>query len=167
MTTVALGVIMALAAMVLVGVLWSIVRALLTESAHARLRRDGVQVSGTVVDNQMISTPQRRLVFAPVVEFRALSGQSVSGPAQQTAATSWPRGATVEVSYDGADPNRFVLAGPPPRGQLVANTIVGLLVVAILVGSIIVMNRIWWQFRYDQGHPQPASTQSAPTGADR
>jgi hypothetical protein len=160
MTTVVLGAITLVAAVTLLGVLWSIVRALRDESASARLRREGVRATGTVVDNTMTSTPQRRLVFSPVVEFRSMSGQQVSAPAQQTAATSWPRGATVEVIYDPADPGRFVLAGAPSRGHLVANTIVGLLVVGILVGTIVVMHRVWSQFRYDQGTTQPTSTQS-------
>jgi hypothetical protein len=162
MTTLVLAFIMALAAAVLAGVLWSIVRALRTESANSRLRRDGVRATGTVVDNTMISTPQRRLVFSPVVEFRARTGQAISAPAQQTSASSWPRGTTVEVCYDSTDPARFVLAGAPARGHLVANTIVGLLVVGILMGSIVLMHRVWWQFRYDQGTPTPAGTQSGP-----
>ena len=165
MTTLVLGSTMALAALVLVGVLWSIVRALRLESANARLRREGVRVTGTVVDNTMTSTPQRRLAFSPVVEFRALSGEAVSAPAAQSAASSWPRGSTVEVAYDSAQPTRFVLAGAPSRGHLVANTIVGLLVVGILLGTIVVMYRVWWQFRYDLGDPAPVGTQSAPVEA--
>jgi hypothetical protein len=164
MTTVVLGAITVVAALTLLGVLWSIIRALRDESASARLRRDGVHATGTVVDNTMTSTPQRRLVFSPVVEFRSMSGQQVNAPAQQSAATSWPRGTTVEVVYDPADPQRFVLVGAPSRGHLVANTIVGILVVGILLGTIVVMHRVWWQFRYDQGSPQPASTQSAGIG---
>jgi hypothetical protein len=160
MATVILACSMALAAAVLVAVLWSIVRALRTESANARLRRDGVRATGTVVDNTMSSTPQRRLMFSPVVEFRARTGESISAAALESAASSWPRGATVEVAYDSEDPTRFVLAGAPARGQLVANTIVGVLVVAVLVGSIVVMHRVWWQFRYDQGSPAPAGTRS-------
>ena len=79
-----------LAAAVLVGVLWSLVRAMRTEGANAVLRRDGVQATGTVVDNTMTSTPQRRLLFSPVVEFRAQDGRLISDVAHQSAATSWP-----------------------------------------------------------------------------
>jgi hypothetical protein len=164
MTGLLLWAIMVMAAAVLVGVLASIVRALRAESASARLRRDGGRATGTVIDNTMTSTPQRRLVFSPVVEFLARSGEQVSAAAQQSAATSWPRGATVEVCYDPADPRRFVLAGAPERGRLVANTLVGLLVVGIMVGTIVAMHRVWWTFRYDQGTPQPAATQTAEPG---
>ena len=98
MTTWVLAAITVIAAVLLAGVLWSIVRALRAESASARLRREGVRATGTVVDNTMTSTAQRRLVFSPVVEFRALSGQQVSAAALQQAATSWPRGATAKWS---------------------------------------------------------------------
>jgi hypothetical protein len=166
MTTVVLALITIVAAATLVGVLWSIVHALRAESASARLRRDGVPASGTVVDNTMTSTTQRRLVFSPVVEFRTRSGEQVAAAAQQAAATSWARGATVEVRYDQADPERFVLAGAPSRGTLVANTLVGLLVVTIMAGTVIAMYTLWWQFRYDKDTPQPTSSQPAAPGPE-
>jgi hypothetical protein len=161
MTTAVLALITLVAAATLVGVLWSIVQALRTESSSSRLRRDGVPAAGTVVDNTMTSTTQRRLLFSPVVEFRTRSGQQVTAPAHQTAATSWPRGTSVDVSYDPEDPTRFVLAGAPPRGTLVANTLVGVLVVAIMAGAVVAMYRVWGEFRYDKGGTQPASTQPA------
>ena len=162
MTTALLAFITLLAVVTLAGVLWSIVRALRAESASARLRRDGVRATGTVVDNTMTSTAQRRLLFAPVVEFRARSGQQVSAAALHQAATSWPRGATVEVAYDPDDPARFVLAGAPDRSHSIANTIVGLLVVTVLIGTIAAMYHVWSEFRYDQaGNPLPASSQPA------
>lgn len=166
MATWVLAAITAIAAALLVGVLWSIARALRAESYNARLRREGVRVTGTVVDNTMTSTAQRRLVFSPVVEFRALSGQQVIAAAQQQAATSWPRGGTVEVAYDPDDPQRFVLAGTPSRGRLVTNTLVGLIVVGILIGTIAAMHQVWEQFRYDRGTPQPTSTQPASPDPD-
>ena len=49
MTGLLLWAIMVMAAAVLVGVLASIVRALRAESASARLRRDGVRATGTVI----------------------------------------------------------------------------------------------------------------------
>jgi hypothetical protein len=164
MTTAVLALITLVAAATLVGVLWSIVRALRAESAGARLRREGVPASGTVVDNTMTSTTQRRLVFSPVVEFRTRSGQEVTAAALQTAATSWPRGATVDVSYDPTDPTRFVLAGAPSRGTLVANTLIGALVVAIMAGTVVAMYRVWWEFRYDLDRTEPTSTQTVEPG---
>jgi hypothetical protein len=159
MTTVLLAFSASVAALVLVTVVWSLVRALREESANASLRREGVRAVGTVVDNTMTSTAQRRLVFSPVVEFRARSGESISAPAQQVAASSWPRGSSVEVAYDPADPGRFVLADPSQRGHLVANALLGLIVVSILLGSVVAMYHVWWEFRYDQGRPEPVSTQ--------
>jgi hypothetical protein len=154
-TTLVLGLVGAVALVVLGAVLWSLVAALRAESSANRLRRSGVHATGTVVDNLMISTPQRRLVFSPVVEFLARSGHQVSAPAQQVAASSWPRGATVEVAYDPEDPTRFVLAGPAQRGRLLVNTLLGVVVVVILLGTMTVMARVWWEFRHDQGTPQP------------
>ncbi len=159
MTTFVLATFALLAAAALIGVIWSLVRAMHAEAEHARLRRDGVRATGTVLDNTMTSTPQRRLLFSPVVEFRSRDGRSVEASAQQVSATSWPRGATIEVSYDPEDPTRFVLAGPPERGHLVANAVIGLVVVAIMVGAMVVTYQIWDQFRHDKGgEPQPAST---------
>jgi Protein of unknown function (DUF3592) len=161
-TTLVLATITLFAAVVLVGVMWSLFRAMRAESANARLRRDGVRAAGTVLDNTMTSTPQRRLVFSPVVEFRARDGRAVMAPAQQVSATSWPRGATVEVAYDPSDPTRFVLAGPPARGHLVANAFIGLVVVAGMVATMVITYQIWDQFRHDKGgQPQPASTAPA------
>lgn len=165
MTNAVLALIALLAAATLVGVLWSIVRALRAESSNARLRRDGVPATGTVVDNTMTSTAQRRLLFSPVVEFHTRAGRLVAGTAAQSAASSWARGSTVEVRYDPDEPERFVLAGAAPRSTLVANSLVGLLVVAIMAGTVVAMYRIWWEFRYDQDNPpQPASTQPAGSG---
>ncbi len=162
MTTLVLAAITLFAAVVLVGVLWSLFRAMRTESANSRLRRDGVRATGTVVDNTMTSTAQRRLVFSPVVEFRARDGRPIQQPAQQVSATSWPRGATVEVAYDPEDPARFVLAGPPARGHLIANTLIGIVVVAVMVGTMLITHRIWDQFRYDERlQPEPAATEPA------
>jgi hypothetical protein len=163
MTTALLALATTVAALVLAAVLWSIVRALLAESSTNALRRDGVRATGTVVDNLMTATPQRRLVFAPVVEFLARSGQPITAPAQQSAATSWPRGASVEVAYDPQDPSRFVIAGPPERGRLLVNAFLGIVVVAILVGTMVVMYRVWWEFRYDRGVPVPSGTRAAAT----
>lgn len=153
--TVMLAMVTLLAGLVLIAVLASTVRALAMASANSRLRRDGVRATGTVVDNTMTSTPQRQLLFSPVVEFHARTGELVSAPAQQRAARSWPRGSTVEIAYDPAEPYRFVLAGEPERGQLVANTIVGVIVVVVMVGTMVVTYRIWSHFRYDQGVEQP------------
>ena len=125
MTTLVLATLALLAAATLIGVTWSLVRAMRTEAQHAGLRRDGVRATGTVLDNTMTSTAQRRLVFSPVVEFRSRDGRTVQHAAHQVSATSWPRGATVEVAYDPGDPTRFVLAGPPERGHLVANALIG------------------------------------------
>jgi len=158
-TTLVLAAITFFAAVVLVGVMWSLVTAMRTESANAALRRDGVRATGTVVDNTMTSTPQRRLVFSPVVEFRSRDGRPIQQPALQVSATSWPRGATVEVAYDPGDPTRFVLAGPPERGHLIANTFIGLVVVAIMAGTMVITYQVWDQFRHDKGgEPQPTST---------
>ena len=166
MTTLVLATIAVLAAAVLVGVLWSLVRTMRAEGANAILRRDGVQATGTVVDNTMTSTPQRRLLFSPVVEFRAQDGRLISDVAQQSAATSWPRGANVDVAYDPTDPTRFVLTGPPERGHLVANALVGAVVVVIMTGTMVLTYQLWDQFRHDKGSaPEPASSQSADTGA--
>ena len=163
MTTLVLATIALVAAAVLIGVTWSLVRAMRVESSNAALRRDGVRVTGTVVDNMMTSTAQRRLLFSPVVEFRARDGRPVSHAAQQVSATSWPRGATVEVAYDPADPTRFVLAGPPERGHLIANALIGIVVVAFMAGAVVVTYQIWDQFRHDKGgQSQPASDQSSP-----
>jgi Protein of unknown function (DUF3592) len=154
MTMVVLGLITVAAAAVLLGVLWSVGAALRAESSSARLRREGVRVTGTVVDNTMTSTPQRRLLFSPVVEFHSLGGARVTAAAQQQAASSWARGTAVDVCYDPVDPHRFVLAGPPARGHLIANVVVGLLVVTIMLGTIVAMYRVWSEFRYDRsGRP--------------
>lgn len=167
MTTLVLATIALLAAAALIGVVWSLVRAMRAESANAALRREGVRATGTVLDNTMTSTAQRRLLFSPVVEFRARDGRPVSQAAQQVSATSWPRGATVEVAYDPADPTRFVLAGAPARGHLIANTLIGMLVAAIMLGTVVVTYQIWDQFRHDKGEqPQPAATQPASSGAE-
>ena len=121
-----------------------------------------MRVTGTVLDNTMTSTAQRRLLFSPVVEFRARDGRPISHAAQQVSATSWPRGATVEVAYDPEDPTRFVLAGPPERGHLIANALIGIVVVAIMAGTVVVTYQIWDEFRHDKGgQPQPASSQPA------
>jgi hypothetical protein len=156
-TTLVLATITLLAAVVLVGVMWSLIGAMRAESANARLRRDGVRATGTVLDNTMTSTAQRRLLFSPVVEFRSRDGRPVQHAAQQVSATSWPRGATVEVAYDPEDPSRFVLAGPHERGQLIANALVGLAVGAVMAGTIVITYQVWDQFRHDKG-PQPVST---------
>ncbi len=159
MTTVVLAILMLFAAVVLVGVLWSLVAAMRVESANAQLRRDGVRATGTVLDNTTTSTAQRRLLFSPVVEFRSRDGRQVQHPAQQSAATSWPRGATVEVAYDPEDPSTFVLVGPPERGHLIANAVVGLVVVVIMATTMVITYQIWDQFRHDKGpQPQPVST---------
>lgn len=163
MTTLVLAMIALVAAAVLIGVTWSLVRAMRVESSNAALRRDGARATGTVLDNTMTSTPQRRLLFSPVVEFRAGDGRRISQAAQQSSATSWPRGATVEVAYDPADPTRFVLAGPPERGHVVANALIGIAVVAIMAGTMVVTYKIWDEFRHDKGsQPQPAATQPVP-----
>lgn len=160
MTTLVLAMIALVAAAVLIGVTWSLVRAMRVESSNAALRRDGARATGTVLDNTMTSTPQRRLLFSPVVEFRAGDGRRISQAAQQSSATSWPRGATVEVAYDPADPTRFVLAGPPERGHVVANALIGIAVVAIMAGTMVVTYKIWDEFRHDKGiQPEPAATQ--------
>jgi hypothetical protein len=159
-TTLVLATIALFAAAVLIGVMWSLIRAMRVESTNAALRREGVRVTGTVLDNTMTSTAQRRLLFSPVVEFRARDGRPISAAAQQVSATSWPRGATVEVAYDPQDPTRFVLAGPPERGRLIANALIGVVVAAIMVGTVVVTYQIWDQFRHDKsGEPQPASSQ--------
>lgn len=168
MTTAVLAFITLVAAVTLCSVLWSIVRAVRAESVNARLRRDGVQATGTVVDNTMTSTAQRRLSFSPVVEFRSLSGRTVIAAAQEQAASSWPRGANVQVSYDAEDPERFVLLGSPSRSHLVANLIVGLIVVAVMAGTILAMYHIWSEFRYDrEGRPLPAGSGSGWHPAER
>ena len=160
MTTLVLAMIALVAAAVLIGVTWSLVRAMRVESSNAALRRDGARATGTVLDNTMTSTPQRRLLFSPVVEFRAGDGRRISQAALQSSATSWPRGATVEVAYDPADPTRFVLAGPPERGHVVANAFIGIAVVAIMAGTMVVTYKIWDEFRHDKGiQPEPAATQ--------
>jgi hypothetical protein len=159
-TTLVLAMIALVAAAVLIGVTWSLVRAMRIESSNAALRRDGARATGTVLDNTMTSTPQRRLLFSPVVEFRAGDGRRISQAAQQSSATSWPRGATVEVAYDPANPTRFVLAGPPERGHVVANALIGIAVVAIMAGTMVVTYKIWDEFRHDKGiQPEPAATQ--------
>jgi hypothetical protein len=159
-TTLVLATVALFAAAVLIGVMWSLIRAMRVESSNTALRREGVRVTGTVLDNTMTSTAQRRLLFSPVVEFRARDGRPISGAAHQVSATSWPRGATVEVAYDPDDPTRFVLAGPPERGHLIANTLIGVVVAAIMVGTVVVTYQIWDQFRHDKaGQPQPASSQ--------
>jgi hypothetical protein len=161
-TTLVLAMIALVAAAVLIGVTWSLVRAMRIESSNAALRRDGARATGTVLDNTMTSTPQRRLLFSPVVEFRAGDGRRISRAALQSSATSWPRGATVEVAYDPADPTRFVLAGPPERGHVVANAFIGIAVVAIMAGTMVVTYKIWDEFRHDKGsQPQPAATAPA------
>ena len=154
MTMVVLGLITLAAAAVLVGVLWSVAVALRAESASARLRREGVRVTGTVIDNTMTSTAQRRLLFSPVVEFHSLTGGTVTAAAAQQAASSWARGTTVDICYDSAEPRRFVLAGPPARAHLVANVVVGVLVATIMIGTIVAMYNVWHEFRYDRsGRP--------------
>ncbi len=159
MTAVLLATIAIFAAVVLGGVLWSLVRAMRAESDGARLRREGVQATGTVIDNTMTSTAQRRLLFHPVVEFHAVDGRRISGPAMQSAATSWPRGATVQVAYDPAAPTRFVLASPPERQGLVANVLVGAVVIAFMLATMAVTFGLWEQFRHDRGlSTEPAST---------
>lgn len=157
MTAAVLGFITVVAAVTLIGVLWSVIRVLVDERANARLRRDGITTTGTVTDNTMTSTAQRRLLFRPVVAFQTATGQAVSAPAHQQAASSWARGSTVQVCYDPADPERFVLAGPTSRSHLVANVIVGALVVAIMAGTILAMIHVWSEFRYDRaGRPDSA-----------
>ncbi len=164
MTTLVLATIALVAAAVLIGVMWSLVRAMRVESSNAALRREGVRVTGTVLDNTMTSTAQRRLLFSPVVEFRSRDGRPIAQAAQQVSATSWPRGATVEVAYDPEDPTRFVLAGPPERGHVIANALIGIVVVAIMAGTVVVTYQIWDQFRHDKGtQPQPASTEPVGT----
>jgi hypothetical protein len=161
-TTLVLAMIALVAAAVLIGVTWSLVRAMRVESSNAALRRDGARATGTVLDNTMTSTPQRRLLFSPVVEFRAGDCRRISQAAQQSSATSWPRGTTVEVAYDPADPTRFVLAGPPERGHLVTNALLGIAIVAIMAGTMVVTYKIWDEFRHDKGsQPQPAATAPA------
>ena len=64
MTTLVLAMIAVLAAAVLVGVLWSLVGAMRTEGANAVLRRDGVQATGTVVDNWFVWAQQHG--YAPL-----------------------------------------------------------------------------------------------------
>ena len=89
--------------------------------------------------------------------WQTATGQAVSAPAHQQAASSWARGSTVQVCYDPADPERFVLAGPTSRSHLVANVIVGALVVAIMAGTILAMIHVWSEFRYDRaGRPDSA-----------
>ena len=162
MTTLVLATISLIAAAVLVGVMWSLVAAMRAESANAALRREGVRATGTVIDNTMTSTAQRRLLFSPVVEFRARDGRPVHAAAQQVSATSWARGSSVEVAYDPNDPTRFVLGGPPARGHLVANALITIVVVTVMAGTMVVTYQIWDQFRDDEGgRPQPASTQPA------
>lgn len=164
MTTLVLATLALIAAVTLIGVMWSLVRAMRAEARHAGLRRDGVRATGTVLDNTMTSTAQRRLLFSPVVEFRSRDGRTIQHAADQVSATSWPRGATVEVAYDPADPTRFVLAGPAQRGQVVANAFIGLVVIAIMAGTMVVTYQVWDQFRHDRGgQPQPASTSPADT----
>jgi hypothetical protein len=96
-TTLVLAMIALVAAAVLIGVTWSLVRAMRMESSSAAL---------------------------------------------QSSATSWPRGATVEVAHDPADPTRFALACPAERGRVVATAP---------------------EFRHDKGiQPAPAATQPVP-----
>ena len=52
-----------------------------------------------------------------------------------------------------------MLVGPPERGHLVANAVVGLVVVAIMAATMVITYQIWDQFRHDKGpQPQPVST---------
>lgn len=149
-------------AVTLLAVLWSTLRTLGAGPTSARLRRDGARATGVVVDNALVSTPQRRVLFSPVVQFRAPSGEQVHCAAQQASARSWPRGATVEIVYDPADPHRFVLAGPPERGHLAGNAIVGVVIAAVLAGTMLVMYHIWDTYRYDRTEPRtPAVTDGA------
>jgi hypothetical protein len=161
-TTLVLATIALVPAAVLCSVMWSLARAMREESSNAALRRDGVRVRGTVLDNTMTSRAQRRLLFSPVVEFPARDARSVSSAAKKVSATSWPKGATVELAYDAEDPTRFVLAGPPEPGYLIANAMIGVVVVAIMAGTVLVTYQIGDEFRHDKGsEPQPASTQPA------
>lgn len=149
MTTLVLAIIALVAGLVLVGVLWTLIATIVSESANAALRRDGEHATGTVVDNTMTSTARRQLLFSPVVEFQAHDGRSINEPALQVSATSWPRGATVEVAYDPADPTRFVLAGPPARGHLVANAVIALIIIAVMAMTMVAMYQVWDRFRTD------------------
>ncbi len=164
MTAVLLAAIALFAALVLVGVLWSLIGAIRAESAGARLRREGVQATGTVVDNTMTATPQRRLSFHPVVEFHCVDGSMISAPARQSAATSWPRGASVQVAYDPDEPTRLVLAGPPERPGLIANTLLGLAVVMFMIGAMAVTLGLWEQFSHDRSTPTEPASSSRSTG---
>lgn len=149
-------------AVTLMAVLWSTIRPLGTGRSTARLRRDGVRAAGVVVDNALASTAQRRVLFSPVVQFRAMSGQQVHCAAQQSSARSWPEGAAVEVVYDPADPNRFVLAGPPERDHLMGNAIVGVVIAVVLAGTMLAMYHVWDTYRYDRSEPPtPVATEGA------
>lgn len=157
MTTAILAGFLAVAAAALLTVLWSLVRSVLAGSAGARLRRRGLPATGTVIGNSLIESGPRQVAFSPVVEFHDHGGQRVSARAQQTSATSWPLGTTVDVAYDAQDPHRFVLAGGAQGNQLLANLLVAILVLAVLIGTIVTMYLLWWHFgidaRSDAGAP--------------
>ncbi len=166
MTTALLWSVAVLAGAILVGVLWSIASQIRAESASTKLRTNGVRTTGTVVDNTMTSTPQRQMLFSPVVEYDTLSGTRVLAAAQQRSATSWPRGSVVEVAYDPDEPGRFVMAVKQPSGHhAVANAVIALLVVAVMVGTMMVMYLFWWEFRYDRAGTAPAVQQESSDAA--
>jgi Protein of unknown function (DUF3592) len=149
MTTAILAGCVTVAAVALLTVLWSLVRSVLVGAPDARLRRRGLQATGTVVGNSLVQADSRRVGFSPVVEFHSHGGLHVSAPAQQTSAASWPLGSTVDIAYDAEDPQRFVLADEARDTPLLGNLVVAILVLAVLIGTVVTMYLLWWHFGVD------------------
>jgi len=71
----------------------------------ARLRTEGRQATGVVVDNQVQSRHERRMTFAPIVRFEA-EGREVVVVGDQRWNRSFVTGRPAQVVYDPAAPDR-------------------------------------------------------------
>ncbi|NUT35895.1 MAG: DUF3592 domain-containing protein [Hamadaea sp.] len=108
----------------------------------AALRSTGQQADATVVDNQMRSRGNTsRLVFHPVVRFRALDGREVTAVGPVASLRSYIAGTPVRVRYDPQAPDRIEImdgpgAGSGAAGQLAAGIVVIVLAICFMTSAV-------------------------------
>lgn len=131
---------------VLIGVLglMLLVGAIRGMRRHAELNRTGQVAQATIVDNQMRSrgsSGHARLVFHPVVRFRALDGREVTAVGPRASVRSFIAGTPVQVRYHPQQPDQIEIVGGPGAGsgaggQLAVGIVVLVLTVCLMTSAV-------------------------------
>jgi hypothetical protein len=103
---------------------------------NRRLRKVGISVTATVVDNQLIGGTEGRLMFAPVIVYRTREGREIKTAASHQSYKSYIAGSAIEVLYDPDQPDRVLVPGQS-SGPYVA-IVFGLVFVGFGIVTIVV-----------------------------